>query len=280
MNTANTTDQSTHTNHTTSEHSIGSHDQRTHHPAHLDRSKKIMAGLAIAFFTVIGLGILVVNSQQAQDQRTQADVIDGASLYFLPQQVTLQSGTTSSVSLLIDPKQYEVTAADIRLQYDPTKIEVVSVSQGQYFPLELRPSSINGFEGVVTTTLGHRPGEVLRILSAPVLTVEFRALTSGESMISVLGESVVTALGINEDVLTDLGSLVITAQGGRGEGTGAQPTSNPTRPSPSLGPRQQQQQQTQQPGSSFQEAQVDVTVEDQIIVPKPPEETIPPRFLQ
>lgn len=270
----------THTIQPTAEHSVEPLHKSVRHPVTFDRSKKIMAGFAIAFFTVIGLGILVVNSQQSQDQRTQADVIDGASLYFLPQQVTLQSGTTSSVSLLIDPKQYEATAADIRLQYDPSLIEVVSVTQGQYFPLELRPSSVNGTEGLVLSTLGHRPGEVLRVLSAPVLTIEFRALAGGESMITVLSDSVVTALDINEDILTDLGSLTITAQGGRGGDVSASPTSNPTRPSPTLSPRQQQNQLNQQSETQFQDERIEITAEDAIILPKPPEETIPPRFLQ
>ncbi|MFZ1721400.1 MAG: cohesin domain-containing protein [Microgenomates group bacterium] len=193
-----------------------------------DQTKKVIAGFFLAFTLVIGLGILLVNTQDSQDKRTQADVFDGASLSFSPAQITVQPGVTTSVSIQIDPKQYEVTATNVRLQYDPNKIEVVSVTQGAYFPLELQPTLVDATKGLITASFGHRPGEVLRIVTAPVLTIELKPITLGTSMITVLTDSVATALYTDESVLTTFGTLTITVENGRG--------ATPTAPTGSVRP--------------------------------------------
>lgn len=176
------------------------------------RSKKVIFGSFLALFLTLSVGALVGITQRNQDQRSQASVEEGVAYSFLPPVMELNVGTTTSLSVLLDPKHYHVTASELVLQYDPTVLEITRVEQGGYFPVVLRAPKIDHAAGRVTVTLAQNLGEVSRS-HASVLALQVSAVGEGQTNITILDESLVTALSYDEDVLTDLGQATINVKG-------------------------------------------------------------------
>ena len=199
-------------------------------PRNRARSKKMIFGSVMALVLTLGMGALVGMTQQSQDQRSQADVMEGAGLSFLPQTVSMELGTTTTMSVILDSKQYHVTAAGVIFEYDPSVIEVNKVIKGEYFSQVLKESQIDHQKGLVTMYLGQDLGEISRSES-PVLTFQVTAIGEGQTTLKILDQSIVTALKYDQDMLTDLGSTSIKV-GGLAETEAARDQARPEKPVP------------------------------------------------
>ena len=119
------------------------------------------------------------------------DAVEGPALMFYPRRHITTQGSSVTFQVLAE----EVTAlmaAEIHLEFDPSKIEIVSVSQGSLFQ--------NGQESIFSYEVSSGSIEVLTTLlssSAPsvsgtgdLIQIEVKSLQSGSASISFNGSDV------------------------------------------------------------------------------------------
>ena len=119
------------------------------------------------------------------------DAVEGPALMFYPRRHIIAQGSTVTFYVLAE----EVTAlmaAEIHLEFDPSKLEIVSVSQGSLFQ--------NGQESIFSYEIGSGSIEILTTLlssSSPsvsgtgdLIQIEVKSLQSGSASISFNGSDV------------------------------------------------------------------------------------------
>ena len=142
--------------------------------------------------------------------------------YSTPYKLNLQYET--SMNIVIDGGSNELTGATVEMTYDPTKLEIVSVTKGSYFPSVLSDATINKTAKKVTfsyavsaddvATTGGKKGSgilatvVVRPLVAGATTLSFGSLegitapTTAQKAANTANTTKVIAKGYSTNVLT------------------------------------------------------------------------------
>ncbi|OGG29313.1 hypothetical protein A2973_01240 [Candidatus Gottesmanbacteria bacterium RIFCSPLOWO2_01_FULL_49_10] len=130
-------------------------------------------------------------------------------------------GETWDISLLVDTKEDAISAVDLFLAYDMTKLQLTGVNASDRFPITLlSPVSENGF---IHVALASSPSSPFRGVGI-VATMSFQALSDGETLITLADQSMVAAIGKNDNVLSQTYPSLITIR----SSTGATATPTPT----------------------------------------------------
>lgn len=126
-----------------------------------------------------------------------------ASLAVAPGTGVYKTGATFTVTLFVNTTGVPVNAADGTLSFNPRELSVVSVSRAaSIFNLWTTEPAFSNSAGTVSFSGGVPTGYTGA--SGNVLSVTFRALTSGAARVSLAGASVLAADGRGTNVLTNM----------------------------------------------------------------------------
>ncbi len=149
--------------------------------------KKILRGV----FAVAGFFLLTPLFSQA------------ASLSVSPGTGVYKTGSTFTVTVAVNTSGVPVNACDGTLSFNPRELSVVAVSRGaSIFNLWTTEPAFSNTAGTVTFSGGVPTGFTGTF--GNVMTVTFRALTSGSARVSLTGASVLAADGRGTNVLTTM----------------------------------------------------------------------------
>ncbi|MBI3384569.1 hypothetical protein HY030_00020 [Candidatus Gottesmanbacteria bacterium] len=181
----------------------------------------------LAFITAT----IVTSPSGKQDLRSKA--APSTQLYFYPQTLSVISSLPrdQSVNIMINPAGNSVTAAEIHLSFDPTKINIKNIVPSSLFPNILTIPVIDNQLGKANFTVGvpaASSGSSAVSEIASIASVYFTYTKAGSSTINFTSDT--QAAGLNEtgNVITTLTPLSILVQT-------PTPTFTPT-PSPTLSP--------------------------------------------
>ena len=154
--------------------------------------------------------------------------VQAASFSFQPATGTYTLNSTWSVLLRINTDSQPVTSADIRLTYEPTKMEVVSITNGLFFETFSQNVSPTG---TIYITAVASPSGASKTGSGTIANLNLKAKSAGTSPLSFVCQSgtssdsnIYNAAGqdlINCSLLTNAGYTLT--------GTGSAATPTPTR---------------------------------------------------
>ena len=126
-----------------------------------------------------------------------------ASLSVSPGTGVYKTGATFTVTVAVNTSGVPVNASDGTLSFNPRELSVVAVSRGaSIFNLWTTEPAFSNTAGTVTFSGGVPTGFTGSF--GNVMTVTFRALTSGSARVSLTGASVLAADGRGTNVLTTM----------------------------------------------------------------------------
>lgn len=158
------------------------------------KQKRIVTLLAILFLVpAIGIGVWLL--LQDQDTRTDASAAEG-KIVLSPAEIDKEIGSEFSVTILPNPDPSNGGAAmavDVLLNFDPAKLEVVSVEEGPSpgtYPYQGRSNQIDNVLGIVRVSWLAYDSEDKVVLSpiisaVPIGEVNFRVKAEGGTDIEV-----------------------------------------------------------------------------------------------
>lgn len=133
----------------------------------------------------------------------------GASLYLSPATGTFFIGSTFDVSIFVNTGGNNINVVKVDLKFDPKKLQIASPTAGKSFISvwisQPTYSNING----MASFQGGIPSPGINTSSGLVSTITFRAISSGETIVSILDSSQVFLNdGKGTNILTSLGQGV------------------------------------------------------------------------
>ncbi len=195
--------------------------------------KKIALGIGIAAI-LIAIPLTVFLVKRNQDIRQRA--APATTLEMKPATLSVSEGQEFSIDVVVTTGPNQITGADIKLLFDPEKLEAQSIQKGTFLPNILvagavAPGTASIALGAPSTTPGNGTGTLA--------TVIFKALAATSSPVSIRfaqPETQVVGIGEQGNVLTGTTPTTITIDGGESlSGSPALAVSTPT-PLPSSAP--------------------------------------------
>lgn len=180
----------------------------------------------------IGAGAYLV--QQQQSLKTHAG---SAVLSLVTTASNIKPGDTFETTVAIDTTSFKITAADLRVHYDVSKLEAIKIEPtGNFTPEVLVPGKIDATSGLATITLGIKFDETTAYTKSGVgilAKVTFKAKAVGATTVSFDPATAVAAIGSSADVAGTKTPLQITIVSTATAAPSAQPTvSAASTPSP------------------------------------------------
>lgn len=175
--------------------------------------KNILLGGSLLFLFFLLFALFLTSSQvqkTAQRQELRARAAPATTLSFSPASLIVAPNQTFTLNILINTDTNQVTATEVRVAFDNTKLQAQSLTAGTFLPVVLLPGSIDQTQGKASITLGS--GTSPKQGSGILATMVFRATTpTGASPTNiVLTGSQVAAIGEPGNVITQLSPAYIT----------------------------------------------------------------------
>lgn len=166
---------------------------------------KIWLSLGIMALFLLTLFLTISQIGQRQDIRKKASTA-GVRLALIPAQITASANMEYTVVITINTGEEMVSAADLQLFFDPTKLEVQSISQGDFLPVVLVQGKV--VNDTASMTLGSQPGEPKKG-SGVLASLKIKSLgqTTG---ITFSNATQVAAIGKTGNVVEQMESTTIT----------------------------------------------------------------------
>lgn len=175
--------------------------------------KNILLGGSLLFLFFLLFALFLTSSQiqkteERQEIRTRAAA--ATILSFSPASLTIAPNQTFTLNILINTGTNRVTAAEIQVTFDNTKLQAQSISPGSFLTTVLLPGTIDQARGKASITLGS--GTTPQQGSSTLVTLTFKATNpTGNSPTNiVLNGSQVAAIGEPGNVITQLSPAYIT----------------------------------------------------------------------
>lgn len=206
--------------------------------------KKLFLLLSLLIVLIIGIPLIVLLSQQRQDNRSRADA--STTLYYSPttsQSFPLQKqiGTPASFDVMINPGNDQVSFVKLEIDFDPTKIQLSStpfVVNTTSFPVTTEGPIVQNGKMFISVTVGADPTKVItQITKVGTLNINTTMLTPSSQPTAISFGPASTILSIapsdeaSENVLsstTPAYLAVIAAPTSTPTPTPVPPTSTPT----------------------------------------------------
>ncbi|MBI2473684.1 hypothetical protein HYV70_03985, partial [Candidatus Uhrbacteria bacterium] len=134
-----------------------------------------------------------------------------ATLTLSPTNTSVVTGDTFSLSVLVNPNGESLDTARLELDYEASKLEVLSFDLGSLFPNLSPDNEIDNTNGDLSYG-AYKFGTPITS-SGTFATVTFHALSSGTTSISVLSSSKLISDGTEKMNTSTLGSSSITISG-------------------------------------------------------------------
>ena len=131
-----------------------------------------------------------------------------ATLTLSPTNTSVVTGDTFSLSVLVNPNGESLDTTRLELDYEASKLEVLSIDLGSLFPNLSPDNEIDNTNGDLSYG-AYKFGTPVTS-SGTFATVTFHALSSGTTNISVLSSSKLISDGTEKMNTSTLGSSAIT----------------------------------------------------------------------
>lgn len=194
--------------------------------------KKILVFIVI--LTLLGgIPLLVFYVGQRQELRKKA--APATTLSLAPASLTKKINDTFSLEVTLDSGENQIVAAELHLTYDPTKLEVQSITNGPLFPNILASGTIEN--GAVSIAVGAADAKRPVTGTGTVAVIKMKAInmTGAPTAIKFSPNTFVGGLGEGaSNVLIGSTPATITIGGGQQTQAGLTPTSTPS-PMPAVG---------------------------------------------
>jgi hypothetical protein len=131
---------------------------------------------------------------------------EGASLYLSPGNGTFFMGSTFDVSIFVNTGGININTVKADLKFDPKKIQIASPATGKSFiSVWISQPSYSNVEGTISFQ-GGTPSPGINTSAGLVSTITFRAISPGETDITILNSSkVLLDDGKGTDILSSIG---------------------------------------------------------------------------
>lgn len=170
--------------------------------------------VGLNFFSKSLKPLPVVPVTQTQKPQIQQQVIAETSLSFSPKPYNLASAS-GSLAITVATGSNKVTAAQLEISYDPTKLSNIALTPGTFFtnPLVLL-QNIDKKAGKIFYAIAIQPTAQAKSGTGTLATLTFTSnLTAGQQTnIQFLPKTLVTAEGIRSSVLKATSSATIVKQ--------------------------------------------------------------------
>lgn len=165
----------------------------------------------IALFAIVaGTYYSIRPKQQAENSNAAADV----SLTFNTPTINSNINTTLTPKIMINPTTNQVTAVEVNLTFDPSKININGIINSGVFSKTLREPLINNINGTASFIYGidvasnNMPVTVTTVSDVATISLTTKNIV-GDAIINVLNTSIVTAKDIDTSVLGTYGQMII-----------------------------------------------------------------------
>jgi hypothetical protein len=160
--------------------------------------KEMIAGMIIAFLILGGVTVAIFPFRSAQEGRASIAITTPSeeASYGLPEKTDTARESVLSleftagraaigevivISAMLHPGSNKVNGAELFVQFDPSKLSLESIVPSEAFSLELLPPTIDNLKGEGFAALGVPLGLPAVQVSAVVVQLNFRVLSSGGS---------------------------------------------------------------------------------------------------
>jgi len=138
--------------------------------------------------------------EKPQEIRTKA--APATTLSFSPSTVMTGINETFTLEIRVDTGENKISAAEIYVSFDPTKLECQQISAGTFLPVVLISGTIDSTNGIASITLGSSPTEPKQG-TGTLAIMSFKALNSGDTNVSFGLNTQVAAIEETGNVLTE-----------------------------------------------------------------------------
>lgn len=184
--------------------------------------KKVVLFVVPTAFLLVLLVVAVNYLQTKRQAPTKSSASGTVALSFDSAGKSVALNTNFSTKVRVDPVGSGVTAIELHLAFDKTKINLVSIAASSSFSNVLIQPVINNTAGTAVVVLGVPvPPATPVTVASDLVTVNAKTLgVSGSTQISVASSTVVAAVGSTTNVAGTFGSITVTIP--------APPTATPT----------------------------------------------------
>ena len=133
----------------------------------------------------------------------------GPTLTALTSASTVAPNGQFTVTVQMDTKTYQVSAAEIHLIYPADKLQAMSVQAGSFLPSVLGAGATGTGTASITVGSGMTPKQG----SGPVMLVTFRALAAGTAQIGFASDTQVAAAGQSSNAIDTMTPVSVTVSG-------------------------------------------------------------------
>lgn len=171
------------------------------------KSKKVVFSILSIIILVASIIAGLYLTKNIQRTKVKADNVE---LKIVGPDTSLSIGDTFQADVFIDTKGLNVTAADIKINFDPTKLESINIQKGDFLPTIIRDGQV--VQNIASIVLGCEINEqsVTPKSGAGIIArLNFRTLQSGSTNIIFDDSTAVAAIGYESSVLNIKQSLIV-----------------------------------------------------------------------
>lgn len=132
---------------------------------------------------------------------------DSPTITFNPATLKLKVGESQTVALDLDPLSLPVVGLTLELIYDPTQIELISLTNSGAMPNTLASAKINN--GVASISLATPPSSPGISSPTQVISLQIKALNSTSSTLSISPSSQLVSTTQDGNLLSSYATLQI-----------------------------------------------------------------------
>lgn len=171
------------------------------HKLHLNKKRRFFIGSAVALvLVVIGVVASLTLIRQSLENRGEASQKSGPKLSIEPKNITGNKGDVVELKVYVDSDMERVSAAEVEINYNQSRVEIIETKPGTALPVELvKP---NARRGSLKFTLGSSPTNPLSGKEA-IATIKIKLLSTSSSTITFNRSSKVMAINKNDNALAE-----------------------------------------------------------------------------
>lgn len=173
--------------------------------------KKYVYGFLLLLLLVITVFGFFLPQKKTTGYNTKASGT-GATLSFIPSPISAPIGTSFTVTVTLNTNGKIISAAELHLTYDPTKVEGQMITSAGSLPIVIVPGTIgNGAASIILGSDATTP----KNNSGIVATLTFKSLSSDSSAILFSPETKVAAIGESTNVAAGMVQVEINGANSR-----------------------------------------------------------------
>ncbi len=179
----------------------------------------VLGSISLMFLaSAIGVGTYLVQQQQkAESEAARPTNLPSLSLSTAASK--LRVGSTFTVNVAIDSKGTSVNGADLRINYDPSKLEAININQvGDFLPTTLisgtiLPGSASSIASIVLACIPTTEVACPKTGMGSLAQISFLVKASGKTKIDFDTTTAVSVAGATKNSVGRMSSLQVSVSG-------------------------------------------------------------------